>query len=233
MQRANSISFLFLSLTLVLASCSRTGPPETAAIEAAYRAYEAALEAGDVAALQGLLAGDARNELSTSDASQKMEVIKAFRPKVTLLLNIAITNDAATMQMEGKLEGETATADVHLIKEEGAWKVLKENWSISMSIEAGDLPLEATTEPFMKDPKNPPRAWKVLEGHQAEVTDVAFLEGERLASISYGDYTLRLWDLAAGAQLGEAKMGNRPRDLLLTADGRTLLVADAYLNVSA
>lgn len=70
----------------------------------------------------------------------------------------------------------------------------------------------------------------VLKGHTGELSDLAFSpDGELLASVSYQDGTVRLWDLKNGQELAVLQSGQRPvvatwrpAQVAFAPDGRTL-----------
>jgi hypothetical protein len=227
---------LLIALAASVAGCGKITALMAKPQEAAYRAYEKALASGDLAALEKTLAGDVKAELTGPDAAVKLEMIKAFRPTNVVVAAVHVTNDTATLEVTGDMQGQKAKAEVRMAKEGGAWKVVKEEWSISMELGASDFGGMALppAESFMPDPKNPPAAQAVLEGHQGEVSDLAFTpDGSRLVSCSYGDYSVRLWDAGNGAQLAEKTMSGRIRGMVITPDGGTVLLAGVSLDVTA
>ncbi|MCB0344031.1 MAG: WD40 repeat domain-containing protein [Bdellovibrionales bacterium] len=71
-----------------------------------------------------------------------------------------------------------------------------------------------------------------IPAHDDEVTKLVFApDGGMLVSISYGDYHLKLWDAATGAQLGWQKSPDRPVDAVMSPTGKWFVTADVYGNL--
>jgi hypothetical protein len=227
-------STIVIALTLAIA-CSGCGKKPGTAIEEGYRAYEAALASGDMTAIADALTGSVKEELAGPDIAMKLELIKAMRPTDIQIGEIFVTNTAATMLVTGAQMGRVAKGEVRMAKEGDAWKVVKEEWSMDMSVEVADpSPGPIEVKPFLPDPAKPPQAQATLEGHQDEVSRLTFTrDGARLVSASYGDYSLRLWNPVSGSQLGEVHTDNRVRGLATTPDGKSILAADAYMQITA
>lgn len=112
----------------------------------------------------------------------------------------------------------------------GCGKKTQEDTGQAVTIEmSGDSQAVA----FMPDRDSPPQVQMVLEGHQGEVTGLAFTKDSRyLVSVSYGDYSLRVWDTADGQELSNVRTRNHVRSMVITPDGNTIITADAYHKVT-
>jgi len=68
---------------------------------------------------------------------------------------------------------------------------------------------------------------KKLEGHSEEPSALAFsADGRFLYSASYGDYTIRKWDVASGAEVASTKSKNRVNGLFATQS--SIITTDVY-----
>lgn len=80
--------------------------------------------------------------------------------------------------------------------------------------------------PFLKD-KKPPLQRLTLKGHKDEVSEVVFTpDGRFLISLSYGDYTIRMWDLSAGSEVQMLRSEKRPTGMDISPDGTVLVTTD-------
>lgn len=91
----------------------------------------------------------------------------------------------------------------------------------------GEAPAPVVIEPFFST-LEPPAARLTLEGHQGDVSALAFTpDGGTLISVSYGDATIRTWDPADGREISSVPTPSRVRSIALDADRNRLLAADA------
>ncbi len=206
---------------------------EKGELERIYRDYHKALQEEDIDALNDLLAADRRGELLGEGAETKIRMIKGFLPTDIKVLSAETSGTSAVLKVEGQIQGQKTTGEVKFVTERGKWKITKEDWTMSLEMgEETSTGFKLEAKPFMKDPKQPPQAFRILAGHQGEVTGLAFsADGRSLVSASYGDYSLRVWDLGTGEELSNARTPNRVRSLALSPDGYNILTADVYNNV--
>jgi WD40 repeat protein len=79
----------------------------------------------------------------------------------------------------------------------------------------------------------PPRVTLELAGHQGGITKLAFTpDGQFLISVSYSDYSLRVWDLSTGGEIASGRTPNRVRGMVVPPDGGNIYTADAYNNIT-
>lgn len=67
-----------------------------------------------------------------------------------------------------------------------------------------------------------------VEVHQGAVTDLAFLDDERIVTVSYDDYRVALWSVADGSAIAEDKHKHRLLSVVALPDGSAVLTSDAY-----
>lgn len=192
-------------------------------LENLYRDYHKALQKEDTEALKGFITSQRQKELLGEGASFKLKIIKELIPPDIEITKTNISGNKAELEVEGKKDNQKMTGKVNFLKESSGWKIDKENWQMTIEMGAG------RAGPFIKDPKKPPRVQQVLSGHQGEVTNLAFTpDGFYLVSVSYGDFSLRVWDPAAGEELSNARTPKRVRGMAILPDGSGILTADAY-----
>jgi WD40 repeat protein len=76
--------------------------------------------------------------------------------------------------------------------------------------------------PFLQEGQRPV-ALKVLEGHASSATDIVHTPNWKyLITTSYGDYSLRVWDVQTGRQLAAHTLDSRPTSLAVSADSQRL-----------
>lgn len=135
---------LLMAATVLLTGCDRikgllsTGPDP--AIVKAYNNYRAAMLSGDVLALKKLVVKQKALELDAPGAEQMLALARSMYPAEATVTGVAVQGDAATLTVSTTGEGGTATGIVHLLKEDGAWKVYDEKWEMKMGESAGSPP---------------------------------------------------------------------------------------------
>jgi len=214
----------FLSMTLVAAAIGCGAGAEKAVTEA-YESYRAAVAAEDLDALRGLLAKEKAASLDAPEAGMMLEMVAKMAPETAEVAAVEVEGSSAKILLEASMEGGTMKGTVSLVKEGGAWKVLGEDWQISMG-GGGDL-----TERLRSG--EPPRRTTSWKAHAGAVSCVAFTPGgDRIVTMSYDDEQLKLWDRTTGDEIGRARTKHRPTDMAMLPDGSRIAVADAYGNVN-
>ena len=229
MARKLPLSFLIL---LGLA-CGR-GPKDEDAVQIVYRDYRVAVKEASAERIKGFVTAERQKELSGADAGVKLQLIGQLMPAEARILKTTVTGAQAVLEVEGETAGQRMTGTVRMVKEGGAWKVDKESWSMKVDLTgaAGGLPLAGAPAPFFSDPQGPPQAQAVLEGHQGEVSRLAYTpDGRYLISASYGDFSIRAWRADTGREASMVKTEQRVRDLAIAPYGKAIYTADAYKNV--
>jgi len=202
--------------------CSGTGK-----IEALYHKYSKALSAGDINTLKECLAADSQQQLLQEDAQSKLELIRSMKPTQVSVKSVKITADSAVIELEGTTAGTKITGTAQVRKENGDWKIVSEQWTMNM--DAASQPVVASGDSFFSNPGIPPQATLILEGHQGDVSGLAFTaDGRYLVSFSYNDYSIRVWDPYNGRELSFVTTPKRVRSLVVTPDGTKIYTADAY-----
>lgn len=222
-------------LMFLLIGCGGESP-EMENLKRVYFDYHKALRAADMEALKGFISTDRQKEMlgEGEGARMKLQMIKELLPSDINVTDAEVSGSTAELKVEGRMGEQKMTGTVAFLKEGGQWKISKENWTVT--VEMAEAPgtggFTGKAVPFMKDPKEPPSPQQILTGHQGEVSRLAFTpDGRYLVSVSYGDYSLRVWDPWAGSELSNAKTPNRVRDMAITPDGTGILTADAYNNI--
>jgi WD40 repeat protein len=224
-------SFMHLAMIFMLivlaAACGKGGADEKA-LTRVYSDYHKAIREGDTRALKEFVNSEKQKEITGEGAAVKLQVIKEFLPTEIEVTGASTSGSTARLEVKGKKQGQEMTGTVNFVKEDGQWKIDKEEWQ--MSFETPGMTDEAL--PFMKAPTKPPQVHLVLAGHQGEVTDLAFTPDSRyLVSASYGDYSNRVWDTRTGQEISYAGTADRVRCMALSRDGRQVITADADNNI--
>jgi hypothetical protein len=227
-------SFIYLVIIQLVIfpfiNCGGGGEEET--LKQIYHEYHNLLQKEDIPALKKYISSERQEEMLEEGAEMKIQLIKEIMPSEIKVKNAKISGDTAVLEVEGKMRDQRMSGKVDFIKEDGQWKVHKESWQVTIGMESEDFESQSyagTVQPFMKDPKEKPRAHQILTGHQEEVTTVAFTpDNQYLVSVSYGDYSIRVWNPFTGEELSNARTDNRVRSMTITPDGKGILTADAY-----
>ena len=209
---------------LLLAGC---GPSPEEAAWSAYMESREAIEAGDLERLRSLLASEQGEPFAGPGAALALEFAKAALPREIQLVESSVGGGKATLQLTGLSimdEGERKTAMpgeaiVELVLEDGEWKIAKEEWSFQMELA---YPI-FDVQPFMKEGQRPV-ARKILEGHAGPPTQIVYTRNWRfLITISYGDFSLRVWDVDSGEEISSETFANRPTSVAVSSDGQTVV----------
>jgi len=213
---------LFLGFALTAAHCARSGSD----LGQVYKRFQQAVQAGDLETVLGLLSEARRQELETQGGAEALVAARRFLPPEVEAGRAQVDGDTAVLDVRGDFLGQQMSGRVHFRKEGAAWKVDKEEWNISL--ETKEIPVALVPgEPFLAGPAEPPGPFRVLTGHQGEVTSLAFTAGGRfLVSASYGDYTLRSWDVETGTPVAELTTEGRVTNVAVSTDGRLVYTAD-------
>jgi WD40 repeat protein len=227
--------YLFIVQLVILPFINCGGGGEEETLKQIYREYHNLLQKEDIPALKKYISSQRQEEMLGEGANMKIQLIKEFMPVDIKVKDAEISGDTAVLEVEGKMKDQVMTGKVDFIKEDGQWKVNKESWQINIELGSegfGPQGYSGEVQPFMKDPEEKPRAHQILIGHQGEVTVLAFTPDNRyLVSVSYGDYSIRVWNPLTGEELSNARTENRVRGMTLTPDGSGILTADAYNNI--
>ncbi|MBI5694516.1 MAG: zinc-ribbon domain-containing protein [Nitrospirae bacterium] len=223
-------------------------------VRQAYAEYRKALAEGDADTLKGHIAKDKAKDLEGPMAEVGLAMLKAFVPDNVTITDSSVDGDVAKLTLSAETEGGVMKGTATMVREDGDWKLSEENWEMnvgppSMKLKGGrgapdvepladnnlaapSMYVTGLAQQFIKDKANPPRELITLTGHEGEVTGLEFLPSGRLVSASYDDYTVRMWDVATGAELASYKMENRPTGMAATPDGNTVILSDAYQNLT-
>jgi hypothetical protein len=221
------VTVSLLLATLALAACG--GGPEAQAL-AAYERSRAAIAAGDLATLKSLVSGEHAKQLDGPAAAMVLEIAQAAMPQEIRLLEATLAKGEVTLTLVGRSimgDDETkmsvpAEGSVRMVEEAEGWKIAKEDWNLQLDRATPVFDVQ----PFMQEGQRPV-ALKVLEGHASGATQIVHTPSwKHLVTTSYGDFSLRVWDVQTGQQLAMRTLESRPTSLALGADAETLLTAD-------
>ena len=224
--------WIIYGLIFLLAGCGK-GTTDGQDLSRMYHDYHNAIQEEDLEALKDFLTSGRQKEILGEGAGMKLKMAKEFLPSDINVTKTTVSGTTAVLEVEGRMQGQKMTGTVEFLKEEEEWKISKENWTMTLEMDAGQSTgFAAAAEPFIKDPKEPPRPYKILTGHQGNISGLAFTPDSRfLVSVGYGDYSLRVWDTVSGEEISTEKTQNRVRGLAMEPYGRSVLTADAYNNI--
>jgi hypothetical protein len=95
----------------------------------AYRAYEKALRAGDLAALKKMVVAERAKQLEDPKAKEMLGMIGMLMPKTITIVDLRTDGkDSATLVLSGKGEDGESRGEAEMKLEGGAWKIGKESW---------------------------------------------------------------------------------------------------------
>jgi WD40 repeat protein len=252
----NVFAFIALSaLLFALGGCdffSGASSKKDKEVENAYMEYRKAMRSGDVNALKGLVVKEKASSLEAEGAAQALALAGAMTPAEVTVTDTAVEGNAATLTASA---GGGLTGTVHLLKEDGRWKLYDESWEMKI----GDAGIEAAKpvklkggdeapsfEPvgreylspgaffgasaaglFLADENKPPAQRLTLKGHEDAVTKLLYSpDGRFLISAGYGDFTIRMWDARDGRGIMTVKLESRPLGMDISPDGKILVLSD-------
>ncbi len=113
--------------------------PEIESPTNAYMEYYRALNAGDMKKVKKYLAKSMVEQLKQSGMKDEeiLEMIKSLVPKEVKIIDEEIENNSAILTATGGFGSQEGR--IEMIKEDGKWKLLKENWELT---EGHPLPLK-------------------------------------------------------------------------------------------
>jgi hypothetical protein len=196
--------FLLVAL-VVLPACGRTSVPpvpDQDAVRQAYQNYREAMAGGDLARLTKFVSRERAKELSAPNASETLQVARAFSPAGAQITGVELNASEATLELTARVDEGTATGTVRLVKEDGAWKVSKEDWQVKISIGADRSPAELPPDAVRPaDYATLLGTWQGGEGGSSEWTftfanDYVVLAEHRSGSRYRGQAAI-FWDLGA------------------------------------
>jgi hypothetical protein len=95
----------------------------------AYRAYEKALRAGDVATLKRSVTAERAKQFGDPKMKEGLKIIQMMMPKDIRILDLRTEGASATLVLLGKGPGgEESTGEATMRTEGGQWKVAEESW---------------------------------------------------------------------------------------------------------
>jgi WD40 repeat protein len=216
--------------------------------ESSYLEYREALMDVDISLIKKRIVSRNLHEFDGEDAEIKIELIRELYPVNISVDTITKDNNTATLEAFAEVEGGIIKGIVHLEKEDGDWKISEEQWDMTVRphpivLTRGDNassfePIDTSpvspgqlyglaSSPFLKGPLLPSRV--ILSGHQDEVTGLIFSPDPNfLISSSYGDFTLRVWDIPSGNEIQKIRLDHRPLSIDIVPDTPSLIVTDVY-----
>lgn len=126
------ILFMIFSFSLSLHGCDTVSwifsKKVNTDIEKAYNEYRQALKTGDIETLKKHISRERVYELDGENAAAMLELAKALTPPNVTVTGTYVKGNAATLTASAVVPGSTMKGIVHLLKENGTWKVYEENW---------------------------------------------------------------------------------------------------------
>lgn len=226
-------TFLFFIIVLFAAYCNKNGSDKKI-IHQVYKEYNRAILNNDIEMLSKLLSSINQKQLLGNHTESILKMIREMLPEDISITNTTISGNSANLDTEGVRNKKKVTGTVLFIKEDGNWKILKENWNISLVSDIASEPISVVIQPFLKNTKIPPEKYRVLKGHNGNVSSLDFTRnGQYLISASYDDYSIRAWNISSGEMISQVKTKKRITDICIMPTGDKLLIADTSGNIGA
>jgi hypothetical protein len=117
-------------------------------IENAYMEYRKALRSGDIEMLKRHISERKAHELEGDNAQAILAFIKALSPPRINVTGTYVKGDAATLTASAVVAGSSMEGIVHLLRENGKWKVYEEKWEVQfvMTDTPGHVPMQQEEE---------------------------------------------------------------------------------------
>jgi hypothetical protein len=204
MRTRSLVALLMLGL---LPACDRWFGRDEDAVRQAYQSYREAMMTSNLAKLKTLVARDKARELEAPDAAEMLQMASALYPEGTQIASVRLSGGEAALQLTGRMQGGTAQGSVHLVKEEGAWKVSQEDWQVQISMGSEPGPAVAQEAQLPSNAVRPADYASLLgrwQGGEGGVSDwtLAFGEGyavtgQHASGAYYRGQAAIFWDLGA------------------------------------
>ena len=103
----------------ILAGCGLISSGNEAAIRKAYQDYQAAVQKQDPAALKPLVAREHAARFDGEGITEMLKIQKELTPDDVEILGIEVQGNKAVLEAQGTKDGQTMTARVDFVKEDG------------------------------------------------------------------------------------------------------------------
>lgn len=113
-------------------------------VENAYKGYREALKSDDIESLKKHISQERAHELEGDNAAIILELAKALSPPHVNVTGTYVKGNAATLTASAVAMGSNMQGTVHLLKENGKWKIYEEKWEVKLGMT--DSPEQVTTE---------------------------------------------------------------------------------------
>lgn len=97
----------------------------------AYANYYKALMAGDVAELKKLIIKKNAEQLDSEEAKMFFDLVKATHPRDIDIVTTDVSDKSAKLTVKGSVDNSQGTGTVHMVVEDGAWKVETDKWKFT------------------------------------------------------------------------------------------------------
>ena len=215
---AKKLLFMLLASLLFLSGCDVIkdlfSKKDDTAVKQTYMEYRKAMQAGDIESLKKLLSKLKVHELDSPQAKQMLELARSLYPQNVAVTGVNVQGDAATLSATASEKGGSLNGTVHLIKEDGVWKVYDEQWEMKMGMQQ-EQPITQPAPP-LPDNKRPYEYHKI----------VGIWKGKE-AGASSGEWTFTLnnnYDISVDSPAGHYYSGNAVSEWDLGIEGSSLMV---------
>ncbi len=140
-----------LGLSCVIAGCgAEESGSEQQKVRLAFAEYDAAVKAGNLDALKARVAGDKAAELSKPEAPQLLQLAARMRPSNAAIAACTVTGDRASLELTGMMEGRSTKGSASMVRENGAWRLTQESWTLTIDLTGGAASPEPVVAPPME-----------------------------------------------------------------------------------
>lgn len=224
--RLFGIVLIFFSLAAVTGCDSIKGflQGKDDEVTKAYMAYRSAMLSGDIQGLKTHISKQKAHELDGPQAEQMLAIARAVYPANATVTGVNAQGDAATLTASAEMEGSARQGIIHMLKEDGTWKVYDEKWEMKIGMQPQSPPQE-TPDRDIKRPFEFEKLVGIWKGHEAGVT-----AGDWTFTLS-SDYTVKIdspsgpyftgtavvkWDLGIDGNSIRVLPGGGPFDMRVT-----------------